>query len=261
MDEYPGGFELLTTRPPEKPRNDRDTYAGHFAPFAAILGHDDNVYQGTAIRLPLRLPGSDSKIKSTGTSIETARQMFNDFMHKELPESMLFLKHITTIELKEIDGEGKETVLATAKIDNAEAVAFQRSRNRGREEENSHHKLTTTVQIGSSGAVSTRNWIIVHFVENYHTASNHMVRRLGRPQAEVERDMAADKLLPHVALAIPVPERGATVVPDFHGRLFTLLPLPIITGFPLHINAVLALTSSRQNLRNAQDVVGGTREE
>ncbi|KAG9044331.1 hypothetical protein FS837_008337 [Tulasnella sp. UAMH 9824] len=261
VEDYPGGFELLTTRPPEKPRNDRDTYAGHFAPFAAILRKDDNVYQGTAIRLPLRLPGSASKIKTTPTSIETARQMFHDFMHKELPESMLFLKHITTIELKEIDSEGKETILATAKIDNAEAVALQRSRNRGREEENSYHKLTTTVQIGSSGAISTRSWIIVHFVENYHTAANHMVRRLGRPQAEVEKDMAADKLLPHVALAIPVPENGATTVSDFHGRLFTLLPLPIITGFPLHINAVLALTSSRQNLRNAQDVVGGTREE
>ncbi|KIO23551.1 hypothetical protein M407DRAFT_54911, partial [Tulasnella calospora MUT 4182] len=62
-------------------------------------------------------------------------------------------------------------------------------------------------------------------------------------------------------LALPVPEHGATSVPDFHGRLFTLLPLPIITSFPLHINAVLALTSSRQNLRNAQDVVAGTREE
>ncbi|KIO23554.1 hypothetical protein M407DRAFT_27005 [Tulasnella calospora MUT 4182] len=163
--------------------------------------------------------------------------MFRDLMTKELPESMLFLKHITTVVLKEIDGGGNETVLATAKIENADAVALQRSRNRGRD---SHHKLTTTVQI-SSNPVSTRDWIIVNFVEKYQTASGHMARRLGRPQAEVEKDMSADKLLTHVALALPVPEHRAT--------------------FPLHINAVLALTSSRQNLWNAQDVVSGTREE
>ncbi|KIO18244.1 hypothetical protein M407DRAFT_32077 [Tulasnella calospora MUT 4182] len=100
VEAYRGGFSLLTTRPPEIERSDRDTYAGHFAPFAVILKPDDSIYQGTAIGLPLRLSGSDSKIKSTGTSIETARQMFRDFMTKELPESMLFLKHITTVVLK-----------------------------------------------------------------------------------------------------------------------------------------------------------------
>ncbi|KIO22367.1 hypothetical protein M407DRAFT_61073, partial [Tulasnella calospora MUT 4182] len=45
------------------------------------------------------------------------------------------------------------------------------------------------------------------------------------------------------------------------GQLFTLLPLPIVTNFPLHINAVLALVSDRQHLRNAHDVAEGTREE
>ncbi|KAG8972482.1 hypothetical protein FRC05_009835 [Tulasnella sp. 425] len=260
VEDYPGGLELSTTRPPEDPHNDRITYPGHFAPFAAILRPSDHVYQGTAIRLPLRLPGSGSKIKSTPTSIETARQMFRDFIARELPESMLFLKHITTIELKEIDENGDEVLLATAKIENADAIALKRSRNRGREEESSHYELTTTVRVGSD-PVSTRHWIIANFVEKYQTASGHMSRRLGRPQTEVKTDMSTDKLLPHVALALPVPEDGAATIPEFHGRLFTLLPLPIITGFPVHINAVLALTSSRQNLRNAQDVVAGTREQ
>ncbi|KAG8947704.1 hypothetical protein FRC04_010548 [Tulasnella sp. 424] len=260
VEDFPGGLELSTTRTPEDPQNDRDAYYGHFAPFAAVLKPGDSVYEGTAIRFPLRLPGSGSKIKSTPTSIETARQMFRDFITKELPESMLFLKHITTIDLKEIDDTGNEVLLATAKIENADAIAVQRSRNRGREEESSHYTFTTTVQVGS-GPASTRHWIIANFVEKYQTASSHMARRLGRPQTEVEADMSTDKLLPHVALALPVPEDGAATTPEFHGRLFTLLPLPITTGFPLHINAVLALTSSRQNLRNAQDVVAGTREE
>ncbi|KAG8994516.1 hypothetical protein FRB90_000406 [Tulasnella sp. 427] len=123
-----------------------------------------------------------------------------------------------------------------------------------------HYRLTTTVQLHSE-PVLKREWIITHFVEKYHVASAHMTNRLGRSEDEVKADMSTDKLLPHVALALPISEEGATSVPEFHGRLFTLLPLPIITGFPLHINAVLALTSSRQNLRNAQDVVAATREE
>ncbi|KIO16428.1 hypothetical protein M407DRAFT_86020 [Tulasnella calospora MUT 4182] len=56
----------------------------------------------------------------------------------------------------------------------------------------------------------------------------------------------------------PVPysaRTGAFLKPTFSGRLFTLLPLPIFTHFPLHIHATLALTSSRQNLRNAQENV------
>ncbi|KIO21526.1 hypothetical protein M407DRAFT_41534, partial [Tulasnella calospora MUT 4182] len=61
-------------------------------------------------------------------------------------------------------------------------------------------------------------------------------------------------------LALPVPRNGATSIPNFQGRLFALLPLPIITGFPVHINAVLALVSSRQNLRNSVDVEPGSRE-
>ncbi|KIO27690.1 hypothetical protein M407DRAFT_72859 [Tulasnella calospora MUT 4182] len=66
--------------------------------------------------------------------------------------------------------------------------------------------------------------------------------------------MKEDKLFPHVALAFPDPDPAFPRAPGF-GRLFTLLPLPIITRFPLHTHAILALTSSRQNLRNAQESV------
>ncbi|KIY44267.1 hypothetical protein FISHEDRAFT_25687, partial [Fistulina hepatica ATCC 64428] len=38
-----------------------------------------------------------------------------------------------------------------------------------------------------------------------------------------------------------------------NGRLFTLLPLPIFTEFPLHLHAILALTPDRQALRNRQE--------
>ncbi|KAG8972491.1 hypothetical protein FRC05_009844 [Tulasnella sp. 425] len=261
VERFPGGFDLNTKRIlNEENEIEREVYKDHFTPFTAVFKPDDEVYPGTAIRLPLRLPGSQSKLKSAPTRVEDARKMFNDFIAKELPEAMLFLKNITEIKLMEIDKSGVETVLATANLEKADVVASQRSGDRGKLQDTSHHRLNITFKIGS-GLPFARGWIITQFVEKYETASGHMARRLQRPQNEVEMDMSKDKLLPHVALALPIPQDNATATPGFHGRIFTLLPLPIITNFPVHINAVFALLSSRQNLRNAMDVEAGSREE
>jgi hypothetical protein len=58
-----------------------------------------------------------------------------------------------------------------------------------------------------------------------------------RLEYDVGDRLAADKLSPIVELALPLD--GAPI----GGSLYTLLPLPIETGFPVHVNAVFALTS------------------
>lgn len=186
--------------------------------------------------------------------------MFNDFIAKELPDAMLFLKNIRDIKIMEINKKDEEIVLATARVENADAVASHRTGERTKEEHISHHPITITLQIGAAAPI-TRTWIITQLVEKYDIVSRHMAKRLKRPQNDVEACMSTEKLLPRVALALPVPLDGTTTIQNFHGRLFTLLPLPIVTNFPVHINAVLALTSSRQNLRNYLDVEAGSHEE
>lgn len=234
-------------------------YNDHFVTFSAVLKPEDEVYRGkTAIRLPLRLPGFQSKLKSTSTNVADAREMLSEFIETELPEAMLFLKNITEIRLLEIDANGEEAVLATAtkKADVASSRTGERTK-----EDISHQPITITLKIGS-GLPLERSWIITNFVEKEETVSGDLARRLKRPHdQDVRAAMTKDKLLPHVALALPVPPEGATSVPGFRGRLFTLLRLPVITGFPVHINGVLALVSSRQNLRNSTDVRPGSREE
>lgn len=173
---------------------------------------------------------------------------------------MLFLKNITEIIFKEIDGNGDEIILATAKMENPNASASQRTGLHARYSQTSHDLVTVTIQIGSDDP-RTSSWILTHYVEKYETSSAHLAERLKRPQDEVEADMATDKLLPRVALAFPLPQPGVADAPKLNGHLFTLLPLPIVTNFPLHINAVLALVSDRQHLRNAHDVTEGSREE
>ncbi|KAG8947689.1 hypothetical protein FRC04_010533 [Tulasnella sp. 424] len=261
VKKFPGGFDLKTKRIlNEENEIEREVYKDHFTPFSAVLKPDDEVYSGTAIRLPLRLPGSKSKLKSAPTRVEDARKMFNDFIAKELPEAMLFLKNIKEIKLMEINERDVETVLATATLEKSDAVVPQRSGDRGKLQEISHHRLTITFKIGS-GLPFARHWIITQFVEKYETASGHMARRLKRPQNDVEVDMTKDKLFPHVALALPIPQDDGTATSGFHGRIFTLLPLPIVTNFPVHINAVFALLPSRQSLQNTMDVGAGSREE
>ena len=188
--------------------------------------------------------------------MNAARQMLQDFIVKDLGECMLFLKHITNINLVEIAPDGCPIILGRAWIDNADVVGPLRSRDRGRKAETHHYELAVNVSVGRK--VSVKRWIITQFVEKYSVAQNHLEKRLGR--SSLAPNMAAEKLLPHVALAFPLTDRDENALP-FVGRLFTLLPLPIFTGFPLHINAVLAHTSSRQNLRSTADAVKGSPEE
>ncbi|KAG8989639.1 hypothetical protein FRB90_002147, partial [Tulasnella sp. 427] len=261
VEEYPGGFELKTKfESNEDGVIERTEFSDHFAPFAAVFSPNDEVYKGTAIRLPLRLSGFQSKLKATPTTVADARKMFNDFIAKELPEAMLFLKNLVEIKLVEINESGDEAVLATAKLENADDVASHRNGARAKQGGISHRAIDITLRVGSA-LPETRKWIVTNFVEKNDAAVGYMAERLKRSRNEVQESMTADKLLPQVGLAFPLPQNGASSVSNFHGRLFTLLPLPIITSFPLHINGVLALVSSRQNLRNAVDAEPKSREE
>ncbi|KAG8998067.1 hypothetical protein FRB94_007230 [Tulasnella sp. JGI-2019a] len=204
VEQYPGGFSLKLDND-----NDQLYYHDHFRAFQSVLSEDMQIYDGTAIRLPLRLQdqAKQSGIKSVATSVNDMRVVFKDFVHKELREVMLFLKNITSIGLYEVGSNGVKKQIARAWIEDPSIVAPLRSRNRGREQESSTYELRIRVEDGESSI------------------------------------------------------NKATTGLRTSGKLFTLLPLPIVTGFPLHIHAIFALTSSRQSLRNQHDVTSGSREE
>lgn len=194
-------------------------------------------------------------------SIEAAREIFDIFINDDLPEVMLFLKHITAIEISEILPDGEQTLRAAARVENAEEIVAERSKTRGRSPNsvNSHYRLviTETHMSGTESNIKRKDWAITHYVDSFQDAAGAVAIRLNRANDldGVEASMASDKLFPHVALALPLPDEDASQKQSFSGRLFTLLPLPIFTHFPLHIHATLALTPSRQNLRNAQETV------
>ncbi|KAG8994150.1 hypothetical protein FRB94_009076 [Tulasnella sp. JGI-2019a] len=238
-------------------------FLGHFSTFGSILQEDATNYNGTAIRLPLRLPpqAEISDIKKVPTSVDTIRNILHDFIERELPEVMLFLKNITSIGLFEVGTDGVKRQIGRGWIDNPEAVVERRSCSRGREIETSHYDMTIQLEVGE--ATSRRSWLLTHFVEDYEVAKTVMSQRTHQNIDVVGKAMVADKLLPYVALALPLSDAELHTEKHYlqRGRLFTLLPLPIFTGFPAHLHSVLALTSSRQNLRNTQDVTARSREQ
>ncbi|KAJ7380168.1 hypothetical protein OS493_010879 [Desmophyllum pertusum] len=71
------------------------------------------------------------------------------------------------------------------------------------------------------------------------------------PSAGVAAPLMPDecgKLLP-----VPVVDQTTTHVSQHKGNLFCYLPLPIYSGFPVHVNGAFAVAASRRNLREKTD--------
>ncbi|KAG8900748.1 hypothetical protein FRC00_011484, partial [Tulasnella sp. 408] len=180
------GCIAFSTRRSE-PGSDRETYPAHFDAFKGIQDFGADTFNGTAVRLPLRHPNSNSRISSTSMSVEAARELFDNFIKDDLPEVMLFLKHITSIELYELSPDGTKTDLAIIQIKNADEVKAERSKSRGRSAraEMNHYelKISMTSNPGSMNSKTyTRRWIITHYVDSFGIAVTAMAKRLDQAE-------------------------------------------------------------------------------
>ena len=99
----------------------------------------------------------------------------------------------------------------------------------------------TTTLVKPDDSVHIREWSFQTAAHGKEEANRLMSARL---DYDIGDRLTADKLSPIVELAMPLD--GAPI----GGSLYTLLPLPIETGFPVHVNAVFALTPDRQSLKN-----------
>ncbi|KAG8951930.1 hypothetical protein FRC03_012327 [Tulasnella sp. 419] len=225
-----------------------------------FLSQDGKPYGRTIIRLPLRTveEATKSKIKPRAVTTQQIQSWFEDFIDSELRLGMLFLKHITVIEIKEVGADGIIDI-ARVEIQNIDQqLNDKRSRDRGRSVDQEQQDYIIELRIVAHGRAQTVPWKIVHFVGAYDQVVADLSDKFPDSPDSVCQLMTNDKLLPHVAIAVPL-EHGSIL--SCRGRLFTLLPLPIITGFPLHIHSVFALTTDRQTLRNAQEKLDyGSRE-
>jgi hypothetical protein len=236
---------------------ERHQHLDQLAAFQAAVADSSEFYEGTVVRLPLRTASqaARSKIKviviplirifseliSSGKAREVTvpeiRDLFSEMIDKELDIVGLFLKSIASIELRVITPSNREILVGRMEI------VGSRSFSRGSEAREESFKW----RIESSGSSkSSATWRILHSVLDAKETSKIMSERLPKHR-NVGDLLKSDKLFSHIALAFPLD------ISRINGRLFTLLPLPIYTNFPMHVHGILALTPDRQNLRNKEE--------
>lgn len=210
-------------------------------------------FNGTAIRLPLRTveDAERSEIKPhVSTSSEDMQRLLTQFTEQELPLSLLFLRHLLQIEIRMIDEEGDEQIIGSAMIADPDTIA--RSRTSPSEGPCPQYTMSIIIR-GADGTETTRRYLLHQARDPENRVEEIIGQEFGAP---VLVTLRKEKLLPYVTLAAPLDGELT------QGRLFTLLPLPIATGFPLHVNSVFALTPDRQNLRKKDaGLVPGSREQ
>ncbi|KAF8178073.1 hypothetical protein BJ912DRAFT_1033332 [Pholiota molesta] len=193
-------------------------------------------FDGTIIRCPLRQ--TSSRISSKVIASDDIAHLFREFVFEEIDISLLFLQHIQQIDIYDINERGVSTCMAELSISRSPRSQYGPIA----------ETYTATVNILIEGDSDERVWRIAQCAFDQAEA----IRLLSKGFSDITtRILKEHKLLPTVGLAMPL-----TISPDdtATGRLFTFLPLPLPTRFPIHIHAYFALTQSRQNLRNSREI-------
>ncbi|XP_073457675.1 sacsin-like [Aquarana catesbeiana] len=223
----------------EKERQDFEKFSDQFQPFqkaleALGLGRWEEIlnsghFNGTLFRFPLRL--DPSEISDNIYDSERVQELFDSFV-RDASISLLFLRHVTRVALKNIDSRGKLTTLLTVEVSTEENFG-----NKSADLDiKTQIKITTLKQLGREKEVS--KWLV--------TSSNI--------QGNIFPDLTelSNKLCnkPALDLAYPLSEAYMDL---YGGRLSCILPLPDKeenrTGLPLIINGCFDLTDDRRSLK------------
>ena len=185
-------------------------------------------FPGTVIRCPLRR--TPSRISDQVVTSEIMSKLFEEFMDQEMGISCLFLNNIECIEIHVIAPTGVSNLLASMVI----------SRSVGSAE----------VRLDRYQHSENKKWHIMRSNFSRDEAINMFQKQLGY-DSTIDRILHDAKFSPEVKIALDITGTGTSTT---RGRLFSFLPLPIFTGFPVHVHALFGIDASRTNLR--RDSVG-----
>jgi hypothetical protein len=204
-------------------------------------------FPGSIIRLPLRVaPGS---IGPKPVGLPDIHKLLTNFIDAEIRISLLFLERVTSIKVLEIDAHGKYSVLASSELSRSPKV----HRPLGIDQ-NENAASTCEVETTINCNLTMELWRIQHTSFPQSDVVSRLFQRAG---CDPRSALSAHKLQADVRIAVPL----SIMTHNVHsGRLYTYLPLPLPTAFPVHIHSLFALTQSRQNLRNHDEkgIVSGS---
>ncbi len=217
--------------------SDWEIYSDHLTPFDAFLPRSElgRPFRGSVFRLPLRTSGGP--ISNKPVAPDEISDLLRDFAQEELDVSLLFLRNVSSVEIYEVDMAGEKTEIARVTIERTPL-----------EPHGDYEIHKATIQTHHFDGSSEQGvWRILHAPFSEVDAVDMLSERLGGSPTAI---LSQHKLSPIMDFAIPLNCSEMTKI----GRLFTYLPLPLKTEFPVHVNALFSLTQSRQNLRNGGEI-------
>ena len=251
-------------------------YNGLFG-FEVPLGDDDdNYFDGTIFRFPLRSPHAISKLSETTYSSEKVFQNLFCSLKEEAEMLLLFLKNITSISLYEYDQtNGKPKLLLDISIDSNRISQVQLERRRCIELAKEWLTRQNTVIRLYSLSVTKTNAFKGEPVTT--KSCNLVLNSIGSSDEEISANAEQLKVIPWVGIATPcsfssvVENYEISVIgneinmennslsssqvswqyidPVVSGHAFCFLPLPNPTGLPVSINGYFFIADNRRSIK------------
>ncbi|KAF8247792.1 hypothetical protein K440DRAFT_550295 [Wilcoxina mikolae CBS 423.85] len=218
------------------------------SPFKKIFTDFSRPFEGTIIRLPLRTAdqAKTSKILDLDpkpTEIADIKEVFNSFA-AEISESLLFLRNVSSITLrigdevfakgiakKYVDGED---ITASFSINEPYDSVLVRGERLRRDE-----SFLMEISFQQHGEEKASKYAITH----------HMRRHI-EDDPKLEEWARKFKLLPWVAIASPLSQDREQ---EHVGRLFSTLPLPVLSNQPAHIHGMFSVRPDRATIHSGDD--------
>ncbi|KAG6915771.1 hypothetical protein DXG01_009887 [Tephrocybe rancida] len=230
--------------------NSNEMRAETLEPFALDIFQPDVTtagtnFHGTVVRLPFR--AAPSEISNKVFSSEDVRQLLADFIKEEIRIALLFLTNVASIEIYEIAIDGEISCLARSALDRSESILLKNVSAKMRDA--SYVVLTEESEIDGDVSLLPEPWFILRTSFDSQLASSELSKRLN---FDASSALERHKLQPVLAMAI-----GTSILDEadtMAGRLFTYLPLPLMTNFCVHIHGLFALTPSREKLQNREEI-------
>ncbi len=230
----------------------------------------DTNFQGTLFRLPLRTTESakNSEIRKQAFTESNVKELLDE-LRQSGEELLLFLKSVQEIRVYEILANSQETRQEILAIVTKNPQEVREARQKLLDAiPDSPDKLLELCSRNPDGLVS------VSYRHEIETIScDRTINSTWRIVSLIRTDEGADlaKVIEamHQSQEKVVPWAGAAArinavctegnIPPVSGKVYCFLPLPLATGWPIHINGFFNLNSSRDNLSSDSGQTGKDR--
>ncbi|MEG3839591.1 sacsin N-terminal ATP-binding-like domain-containing protein [Microcoleus sp. herbarium14] len=248
----------------EKYPNFMQVYAAGGLPFG------DKNFQGTLFRLPLRTAESakNSEIRKQAFTESNVKELLDE-LRQSGEELLLFLKSVQEIRVYEIAANSQESRQEILAIVTKNSQQVREARQKLLDAiPDTPEKLLELCDRNSDGLVS------VSYLHEIETIScDRTIKSTWRTVSLIRTDEGGDlaKVITamHQSQEKVVPWAGAAArinavctegnLPPVSGKVYCFLPLPLATGWPVHINGFFNLNSSRDNLSSDSGQTGKDR--